>query len=218
MESLAWTAMTVSLAGAFPMMRSYFELTRTVRLADAARQWGLAPADEELNLADQFGHFQVFRCGHHGRTRNAMCGRHGSARSYLADHSYRTGAMFDSLTHHRTVCILVSDALDLPHSILRPQWRLGEAAPIRGGREIQFDSDPEFSEAYHVQGKEVPAVRELYGTEVRRFFLDRAGLDLQVETRGNSLLVHRGGRLDPGRAHDLQEEAFRILELWSREG
>ena len=87
-----------------------------------------------------------------------------------------------------------------------------------GGQDIDFADDREFSKAYVLQGDDEQAIRELFNTDVRAWFAERAGRGFQFEAQGKVLLFHQGKRRPPGETHELMKQALEIMKRLADRG
>ena len=78
-----------------------------------------------------------------------------------------------------------------------------------GGQDIDFEDDKAFSDAFVLQGDNETAVRDLFDTQVRQWFVAQAARSFFFETRGDTLLFHTGNRRPPREANDCPRNSRR---------
>jgi len=115
----------------------------------------------------------------------------------------------------RTVCVLRTPSLDLPHFLVRPELALVDAlGKVLGGQDINFDQDPDFSKAFVLQGQDPEATRELFDQRVRLHFLRYRNRRLRVEGCDRHLLLHDNKRRKPGETKDLEDLTLSLFNLF----
>lgn len=196
------------------LINSANERKRTENWRDIATELGIDFLGEVNGILSDYGHLKTFRQGRNRRIRNAIAGDTGDVRITLADFRYRTGSGKNSHTHHRTICLLSSPRLNLPHCFLRPEVMFFDAlGSLLGGQDIDFDHDPEFSKAWVLQGESETAIRRLFNDDVRAWFAAHKGRNFHFEADRDTLLFHTGKRRQPHEARDLMQQALEILNL-----
>lgn len=155
--------------------------------------------------------FKLFQLGSAPHFRNVLLGAMDDAQMMLGDYQYTVSGHRSHTVYRRTVCIVQTPEMSLPHCLLR-RARLGldTLGRLFGGQDINFDEDPAFSRAFVLQGEPEDAVRAFFTAPIRAFFLDRASTRLEFEARGDRFVFHYGGLLKPRRLPDLLAEARAI--------
>ena len=111
--------------------------------------------------------------------------------------SYRTAALY-RLARKR-----------LPVFELRPEHIFDKIGAAFGYKDINFESNPEFSKAYKLQGTDEAAVRELFHSGRLTFFEQQKGWS--VEGAGEWLAVYRQvTSVAPGKLRSFLEETGRV--------
>jgi len=214
-ELVPWIvlAMVALGVGIFALVR-VAERRRREAWAQAAAGLGFAFAPEAPSFLAELGGFKVFSRGHSHRVRNLASGDTWDGKGFLADFRYVTGGGKHRVTHDQTVCVLRLPALALPHFFLRREVRVLDAiGEMLGGQDIDFPEDVEVSRALVLQGEDVDAVRALLDPVVRERLRGLADSRLQVEGRGDTVVVHRSRPIRPEEARELLEQTGAIAAL-----
>jgi hypothetical protein len=190
---------------------------RTEAWRRVADDLGIDFLGDASDLIARCGQMKVFDVGRSRRLLNALCGDAGDVRVTLGDFRYRVGTGKHAHTRERTVCVLESDRLCLPHCYLRPEVPIVDSlGSLLGGQDIDFPDDRDFSRAYVLQGTSEAAIRELFDADVRAWFAARGGDNLYFEARGGTLVFHTGNRRRPDRAREIIQQGLEILELLAK--
>jgi hypothetical protein len=133
-----------------------------------------------------------------GGCSNAMVGSAGNLQTIVFDYSYKAGK---STSRQTLVCF--SQDQQLPPFVLKPENLFDRLGDAFAHNDIDFDSNPVFSERYALKSPDEPATR--------RFFTPSLLTSLEqiptntgwtIETNGPNLFIYRHGRTVP--AADLQ--------------
>jgi hypothetical protein len=187
---------------------------RTEAWQRVAEELGIPFVGRENGILGVCSSLKIFSRGHGRRFYNAIQGDAGDTRITLGDYQFTTGSGKNRTTHVYTMCILESTSLCTPHCFLRPERAiLDKLGAMLGGQDINFVDDPEFSNAYVLQGDTEFAVRELFDEEIRGWFADRRSERFHFETRSNFLVFHYGKKRQPEEASRLMQQALEIMGL-----
>jgi hypothetical protein len=133
----------------------------------------------------------LFDRGHSQRFRNIMRGHFAGFDASLFDYWYTTGGGKSSHTWTQTVVAFTQD-LWMPVFELRPEGVLDRVADVFTHKDIDFDSNPEFSRRYLLRGAEVDRVRELFAPPLLTFLEGlSSGEKWRIEGDGYTLIVYR---------------------------
>jgi hypothetical protein len=124
---------------------------------------------------------------------NVMEGKTGSVKICIFDYSYSTDS--DSPNHSQTVVHLSDNQISLPLFQLEPENFLHRLASKMGYQDIDFTSDPYFSNAYLLRGEQEDRIRQLFNKELRNFFYHRK--KLSAEGNGNAMLFYYSNKSIP---------------------
>ena len=110
----------------------------------------------------------------------------------------------------RTVAIHRLARKQLPVFELRPEHFLDKLGSALGFKDINFESNPEFSKRYKLQGADETAVRELFHSGRLTFFEQQKGWS--VDGAGEWLAVYRQVTcVAPGKLRTFLEETGRVV-------
>ncbi|MDJ0847796.1 MAG: hypothetical protein QNK04_05345 [Myxococcota bacterium] len=107
-----------------------------------------------------------------------------------------------------------ADDLRVPHFFARRQIALFDwLGRTFGGQDIDFPQDEAFSTAFVLQGEDEAATRELFAPSLRQALLRHDGTSLQLEGRGDTLVLHWGRLVEP---ETLRQNLDTLIELTRR--
>ncbi len=185
---------------------------RTEAWQRVADELGIPFVGESNGILGTCANLKLFSQGHGRKFHNAVQGDAGDTRITIGDYRYTTGSGKNRKHHAYTMCVLESSRLSTPHCYLRPQRAFFDMlGAMFGGQDINFEEDPDFSNAYVLQGDTEAAVRMLFDEEIRGWFVDRKTERFHFETRGNLLLFHRGRKGKPEEASQLMQQALELM-------
>jgi len=185
---------------------------RTEDWQRVAGELGIAYLGEADSLLSRCGHMKLLSRGRSRRLENAICGDAGNEKITLGDYRYTTGHGKNRRTHLQTVCILQSNRLNAPHCFLRPEVAFFDSiGSLLGGQDIDFTEDPDFSDAYVLQGDSEAAVRAFFDADIRAWFAEHRAGRFHFEVLGDTLVFHTGKRRSPDEAKQLMQQALEIM-------
>lgn len=193
------------------------EKKRTDAIQAKAAELGLSfEKEDRRNLSDRFSHFKLFGRGHGRRVKNIIEASADDMRIEIFDYRFTTGGGKNSQTHKQTVIAVDAKSLDVPQFLARPERLFDGIGSFLGFQDIDFDDDRQFSKSFVLQGESEEAVRELFTSEVRQFFISQ--MPCAIEGNGRTVIYYKPGkRLSPDRLKDLMGIAFRLSQLFSSE-
>lgn len=190
----------------------YFDKKRREAWMAVAQQLGFTYERKQSGVSRGFGYFKIFSLGYSKGCKNILSGPFRSQEATLMDYQYTTGGGKNRSTHRQTLCVLKNPEIDVPHCFLRRQSKVFDfLGKVFGGQDIDYDEDPEFSKTFVLQGENEAATRRLFDLRLRQRFMKLAQTNLQVEIRGNTLLIHKGRTLKPEDANTLLQQAHEIM-------
>ena len=135
---------------------------------------------------------------------------------YLFDYYFTTGSGKRRRNHRQTVACLSAPNLALPQFAMRPQGAILDAiGRSLGGQDIDFDSHPDFSRMFVLQGTDEMTIRDHFQPAVLEFFEQHAGIS--VEGLGNGLFFYRHNRrVPPDGMRELLSQAYEVFAIFSR--
>ncbi len=214
-DSLIFPGM-VALAGLSFLIYHLYEKRRTRKWREIAESLGLKFSERDDSVMERGSDIHLFTLGHSRKAKNVLEGDANGIDIILADYHYTTGGGKNSTTHLQTICLAKSPELNIPVSNMRPQSFFDSIGKLLGGQDIDFETDPEFSQAFVLQGKDEQEVRACFGSEVRRWFCSGAKLKMYFEAGGDTLLFHQGHRVNPEDAQELLGQALELVKLFAR--
>jgi len=193
------------------------EKKRRQAIAERALEMGLQFAQDAPYFVENAPQLRLFQRGRAKKARNVLSGSSSGFEVILADYQYTTSSGKNSQTHRQTVCLLKVSGVRLPHAFLRREVPFFDAIGQKlGGQDIDFPEDSAFSKAFVLQGEEPEATRGLFGAGVRTHFMRFAGTGIEMEVRGDTLLLHRGIRVKPEELRDLLQQATETFTILRR--
>lgn len=135
----------------------------------------------------------LFDRGGSARFLNIMSGKWGSLKISAFDYKYTVNSGKNSSTFVQTVAAFTAQA-PLPCFELRPEGFLDRVGEVFVHRDINFESNPQFSRRYMLRGKDKDedAVRTLFAPALLSYLEMRpAGDQLHIEGDGTTLLMYR---------------------------
>ena len=140
----------------------------------------------------------LFGKGSSHKFENVMTGDRAGFVVRLFDYSFTVGGGKSQQTYTQTVANFSKQHVSLPYFELRPASILARAWDAMAHKNIRFETDPEFSRRYILQGALPDKVREFF-TPSLISFLD--GLDLHekwhIEGVGGTLVIYRSDQKTP---------------------
>jgi hypothetical protein len=202
---------TLVLIGAGVAM--YFEKRRREALAKAAEELGLEFFPNGIpGLLQAVMGFALFSSGRSHAVANTIRGLTDDVELTIFDLTYTTGSGKNASTHRQTIIRFASSRLNLPEFTVSPEWFFHKIAKLFGVKDINFEEDPQFSTTFLLQGPNEPAIRQLFGQEVRGWFSERSGVT--AAGRGNQLFFFRAGqRVNANKIPGLLDEGFQFFKL-----
>lgn len=190
-----------------------YEKKRTKRLREIADSLRFT-FDEKGDdfLLSTLTQFHLFSQGRSRRILNVMKGKSRDAHITIMDYLFTTGGGKNSSTYRQTVILFDSDTLDLPAFSLRPENFIHRIGNAFGYQDIDFDSYPEFSRMYLLQGADEEAVRNTFDYDLLSYFEKQK--NICVEGEGRKMIFYRAGKRFPPAEIKLFYE--RGLDLYTR--
>ncbi len=206
----------VALVGTIIFVAHEFEKKRADALQAAANSMRFTFSREaEPGLLERLKHFHLLSQGHSKKIKNVLRGQAGEIDVSVFDYTYRTGGGQHSKTWRQTVILFESDDMRLPHFTLRPEHVFHKIGQVFGYQDIDFDSHPEFSKRYLLQGENEESVRWLFGDDALSFY--ESDRKLSTEAAGRQLIHYRSGkRVNPEQIQEFITQGVRVLTLFRK--
>ncbi len=190
------------------------ERKRKEKIAEVAESLGLTfvPGDD-LSFRERFSDMAFFQTGHSKLSGNCMTGDSGDVRISIFDYTFSTGSGKNKSTRRLTVVALESANLKIPSFSMRPEIFLDKIGSMLGFQDIDFDDDPEFSNAFVLKGENEAAIRKTFHRQLRKGLATRTGINVEA-TRGKLVCFRGYSRSKPEAYPDLLKEAYEIYGLF----
>lgn len=206
----------ILLAAGILALKHARAIRRTREMRALARRMGWRfQASPSLDVVPDRKRFGLFTVRMHQRMRNHLAGTIGDYQVAVFDLRYSTTGPSAATGSEQTVVHVRSTRLELPAFTLRPELVFHRAGDRVGGEDIDVREDPEFSRAYHLLGRDEPAIRDLFDARVRDVYNANPGLS--TDASGSDLLLWRGAELATAEdVHALVQTALEVARLHSR--
>lgn len=110
------------------------------------------------------------------------------AKVEVSDMTLTEGAMQAKSDTHITVAHISEIETPVPDFALEPEGLWSKFSELVGGKDIDFEEHPGFSEKYYLRGPDEAAVRNFFSGNLIRFF--ESHNDIHVECHKNRLLIY----------------------------
>lgn len=138
-----------------------------------------------------FGNMKLFSRGRARLIRNRISGPMADASAMLFDYRFTVGSGKNSSTHRQTVAAFQIPTADLPEFSCKPEHFFHKVANIFGFDDIDFETDPAFSKAYHLSGTDEAAVRTLFNADTIELLKTQIDQHWSIDGQGDWLIVYR---------------------------
>jgi hypothetical protein len=173
------------------------------------------PHDENIS---KLAPLLLFQRGDNRGGRDILVGDRAGGEILVFAYHYETGGGEGAppTPHDQTVAAFRVPGRRLPQFSMRPEHLLQRIGAVLGMQDIDFDSHPEFSRRYVLQGRDEGAIRTCFGSQILDRFTQEEGWS--VEGCGEWLILYRAQVQVSG--EDLPrfvEETTRIAALYPTE-
>ncbi len=223
-----WAIGAVALFLIFYGIRRRYESKRSEALRSVALSLGMSFEDwRDIDPTKRFGPFQLFSIGDKKKVKNCMSGTIDGVDVTTFGYEYRdedpSGDGYSPRVR-QTVVVLHSNSLSLPEFELRPRTIADKLTAFVGrGKDIEFDSHPDFSKSYFLRGNDESAIRQVFSRSVLAYFERHEGMS--VEGRDERLLCYRaqphdtdigfrGARVKPDELKRYLDEGRVVFDLF----
>ncbi len=157
--------------------RHFYERRRSDVLKEASLKLGLNfMEDDPAFFYEDFSDLPLFSRGYSRRARNVM--RSGDGLMFF-DYSFTESGGKSSRTYNQTIAAVEFDADALPTFTMTPEGVFRRLASMAGVLDVDFDSHPDFSSAYHLTGSDEAAIRKFFTQRVLDFFGAEEGWSME---------------------------------------
>lgn len=158
-----------------------------------AQRQGLSFVDSETPMQNtHLSSFHLFQLGYDQTFKNVMQGYVDGQNIKLFDYSYTTGSGKSRSTQTQTAIVFNVQDKELPGFELRPENFFYKIGSLLGHSDIDFPEDLQFSKKYYLKGKDKTAIRELFNSNIRNYFL--SGSTWCVEGGGEWLIIYNAAK------------------------
>lgn len=186
------------------------EKKRTEQFGKTAEELGLTfMPDGGNDLLARFEPFKLFNQGRSRKITNVVVGDAGDVAIAIFDYQYTTGSGKHQQTHKQTVVSLTSPHMNSPELRMRPEGFFDKIGSVIGFQDIDFDSHPEFSNLFVLQGSNEPAIRAFLVPRILELLETKKGICL--EAFGNTMFFYKARtKSKPDQIKELLAEAYEI--------
>lgn len=218
MEGILLIIITVGVILFFVLAYSMSSPDKTKRAATLrlmAAEMGFEFFETSDSLLTSLGNFELFSFGHTRHLKNIFKGKQENILVLIADYEYIDGHGRQRTTHPQTVFIIEDPEMRVPHFFLRRESRLFDfLGKIFGGQDINFAEDPQFSDAFVLQGKYEGRTRDFFDSDIRKGFVNIASnSNAHIEGRNSQILLHNGNYTDPEELTHMLKQTFDVYNL-----
>lgn len=163
-------------------------------------------------LVGEFGPFHLFQIGRARTIKNFMQGAAQGLTISLFDYSYVIGSGKHQQTIVQSVFVAHRAGMNLPSFSVRPKSFWDRIGHWFGTKDIEFESNPAFNNAFLVKGSDDVAIRAAFTDPLLEYLVTHP--NVQLEGNGERLMYYRGARVKPEQMRDFMAEGFAVLGLF----
>lgn len=172
--------------------------------------------DEDDDLLKSLSQLNLFSQSKSQSAWNIMQGHANGIAVTIMDHRYSSsGSGSPGRVSEQTVIVFQSDQLRLPSFTLRPEdLALKMSTALLGYTDINFDSHPEFSKQYHLNGCDEEAIRGVFGEAALSYYQEHS--NFSTDGHRDQLVFCRLSRTVS--AQDIRsflDQGFEVLRLFN---
>ena len=186
---------------------------RCAALLQIANNLGMQFTAEKSD-PDAFGFstMKLFSRGRSRQIRNRISGPMADATGMLFDYRFTVGSGKHSSTHRQTVAAFQIPTAHLPEFSCKPEHFFHKVADLFGFDDIDFESEPAFSKAYHLSGPDEAAVRTLFNADTIRRLEAQVDKHWSIDGQQHWLIVYRANKtIKPEARPEFLLEATEIM-------
>lgn len=189
------------LAGGLTLLHRAKEKKRRAAYEEFCLVRGFTFEAERPDGARRFtGVLEVLEQGRNRRWGYTVSGTKNQMPFTAFEYRWVTGGGKSSSTHHLAGIMWEDTGASFPKFTLSPEGWFSRLGEMFGMQDIDFADSPDFSKAYRLKGPNEPLIRELFTSEIRRFF--EATPRQNVAAGGHFLLWWAEQRLPAAEALD----------------
>ncbi len=133
---------------------------------------------------------------------------------YIFDYTFVTGAGKSRRRHNQTVFFVNAKDLNLPYFMMKPEHFFHKIGQYLGwAKDIDFETHPEFSDKYILQGGSEEYVRETFHDEILHFFTVEQ--NWSMEGMGLYLIFYKNdARIKEKRIHEFYDKGLYVYDMF----
>ena len=203
----------VALVGAIIAYTMYEAKKRRETMMEHAEAMGLTFfPDGDPELLERLSLFKLFNQGHSRKMKNLIQGDSGEVKIAIFDYHYTTGGGKNSQHHQQSVVALQSNELICPDFTMRPEGMFDRIGSALGFQDIDFESHPQFSNSFVLQGSNEEAIRQYFDQSVLDFFAAKPGISVEAQT-GTLFFYRARKRIQPHEIKDNLAQAYEVFGM-----
>jgi len=170
---------------------------------------------DEYGLLNLLQEFKLFRKGRSKKVTNILRKADVGTGSevYIFDYAYLTGNGKSNRKYRQTVFFVNAKELNLPTFMMKPENFFHKIGQYLGWtKDIDFETHPEFSDQYLLQGQSEPFVRDTFHDELLHFF--SVEKDWCLEGMNYYLIFYKHGhRIPVDQIKDFYEKGLYVFDM-----
>ena len=208
---IIFIAVVLLLIGVGIFYSRHAEKKRREKFNEIAIEMGLTffPNGDQ-NLLDRLHAFRMFNQGRARKMNNLVSGDSGEVQMAIFDYQYTTGSGKNATTHRQSIAALQSTALRCPDFTMRPEHFFDRIGGALGFQDIDFETHPQFSKLFVLQGSNEAALRTYLQPKLLEFFESKPGISVEAQP-GMMFFYRSGKRVKPDEIKDLLAQAYEVF-------
>ena len=189
----------------------WHEYKRKQGLRKIAEDLGLDYVEDgKHHLFNSLSDLSLFSGGRSRKCSQMICGETDEVTIGIFDYTYHSGRGDDKRSYTQSVIALQSEQIKLPQFQMRPQSSILDIlGSVLGIQNIDFETHPEFSKMFILQGNDEAAIREFFDADWLSFLERYKGFSL--EGRNGALIFYCSNRqIRPSEIKDYLAKAYDI--------
>lgn len=188
----------------------WHEYRRKKGMRTIAEELGLEYIEDgNHHLVTALSDFSLFSGGRSRKCSKMICGETEEVAISIFDYTYHTGRGDEKRSFTQSVIALQSEQIKTPRFQMRPQGIFDILGSALGIQDIDFETHPEFSKMFILQGNDEEAIREFFDSDWLSFLEQYKGFSL--EGRDGALVFYCSNReIRPTEIKDYLAKAYDI--------
>ncbi len=170
--------------------------------------------ESQENILSTLSIFKLFNLGYHQNVFNMMYGTYNGKKWFVFDFRFSVNAGNHEHISYHSAAFTKDNSTHLPPFSLGPESFIKKIATAFNSQDINFSSNPQFSEKYLLEGEDESLIRQVFTTEVLRFFEQKEN-GLNLEANGTNFIYFKyDQRIKPEEVKNFLDEANQSLEVF----